>query len=368
MILFMVVMLLSLIIGVWVTPKLMKGLKDNNMVVLDYYKKKETWIPSKGGMVLLFTCALSITVTPILIYGSRQVFYWTDIDFLNTPYLLYINYIIMLSILTYGIFGMVDDYFDIGRPIKALLPLVFVAPLILFLDPTTLHIPLYGTIHLKSAIFASIEPLDFLTYRVVYRFMIIPLYIMVCANLVNMHSGFNGLATGTSLIVISTLILRAFIEILFINGGSTGEIVGIGAFMGGLIILWIYNYYPSKIFEGNTGSMMIGAAIGITIAVQGYLILGFICLIPHTFNFLLYVYWRIRKKLHPENRRFDTVKWGGMRDDGTLEVPNALTLKWILPKNYRMNEKQVVWAMYALTGAFCLVGLVIDIAILQFKI
>ena len=80
-------------------------------------------------------------------------------------------------------------------------------------------------------------------------------------------------------------------------------------------------------------------------------------LIPHIINFLLYLYWRIQHRRFPDDERFRIVKWGRIREDGTLEVPNRLTLKWVLPYHFRMTEKQVVYSMYLLTIIFCTLGL-----------
>ena len=82
-------------------------------------------------------------------------------------------------------------------------------------------------------------------------------------------------------------------------------------------------------------------------------------LIPHTINFLMYVYWRLIHCRHPGDKRWRIEKFGKVRDDGTLEVPNHLTLKWVLPYHYRMTEKQAVLAMYALTIHFCVAALFI---------
>lgn len=349
MILLLVVMLLTFIATLWVIPRLIQGLINNKMLDRDYYKEKETWVPSKGGLVLLSVCAFAITIIPLIIYFSRQVFFRTGIDFLQAPYLLEINYFIMLPLLAYGIFGMLDDYMDISKPIKVLLPIIFAAPLILASDPIYLDVPFYGEVHLKTFIY---EPIS---YRAIYRFMLIPLYIMVAAHLVNMHSGFNGLASGTSLIVLFTLIAKVIYEVAF-QEGTSADIVAIGAFTGGLIAFWIYNRYPSKIIEGNTGSLMMGAAIGITIVVRGYLFAGFVCLIPHTVNFFLYLYWRIKRYMAPNDPKWKLTKWGKLREDGTLEVPNKLTLKWILPFHFKMTEKKAVYAMYGLTAVFCAIG------------
>ena len=82
-------------------------------------------------------------------------------------------------------------------------------------------------------------------------------------------------------------------------------------------------------------------------------------LLPHTVNFLMYAYWRVMHELHPEAGRWQLAKFGHVREDGTLEVPNPLTLKWVLPYHFRMTERQAVLAMYALTLPFCVLGLFI---------
>jgi len=74
-------------------------------------------------------------------------------------------------------------------------------------------------------------------------------------------------------------------------------------------------------------------------------------LIPHTINFLMYVYWRVKK--------YPQVKFGKTRYDGTLEVPNNLTLKWVLPYYFRAMEKQSTYAMFAVTAIFCVIGILI---------
>ena len=103
-------------------------------------------------------------------------------------------------------------------------------------------------------------------------------------------------------------------------------------------------------------SLMIGAGIGLIIIIQGYHFAGFVMLIPHTVNFLMYVYWRIKNKLKPNDPKYKITKFGGLRKDGTLRVPNALTLKWVLPHKYRITEKQAVLVMYLLTIVFCVIG------------
>ena len=171
------------------------------------------------------------------------------------------------------------------------------------------------------------------------------------ANLKNMHAGFNGLQSGTALIILSFLLLKSAMDNNFTN------LYTIAALTGAQLIFFWYNKYPSKILEGNIGSLAVGAAIGAGIVVQHYLLAGIVMLMPHIINFLMYVYWRIMHKRHPDDERWQIVKFGKVRDDGTLEVPNRLTLKWLLPYHFRMTERQVVYSMYLLTLGFCILGL-----------
>lgn len=324
-------------------PYFIHGLKIHGALVRDYYKFKKTYIPREGGIILLFACALMVTIIPLIIYFTRRLITIFNLP-TQTPNLLDFNYFVVLVILTFGLFGMMDDYLDIGRPIKVILPILFITPIIFTLDPTEIWLPLFGDYNLNKIIIGGI------TVRGVYRFIVIPLYIIVVSNLINMHSGFNGLQTGLSSIILVTLLIKSIYD------GLTQDIISIGALTGAIIALWFFNRYPAQIFEGNTGALMIGAGIGLLIIIRGYHFAGFIMLIPHTINFLMYVYWRIKHRANPKNPKYKMVKFGGLRKDGSLRVPNQLTLKWVLPFKHRMTESQAVRSMYLVTIIFCVIG------------
>lgn len=65
----------------------------------------------------------------------------------------------------------------------------------------------------------------------------------------------------------------------------------------------------------------------------------------------MYVYWKIRK--------IGEIKFGRLRDDGTIEVPNPWTLKWLFPYYFRLTEHQAMWIMYLITTLFCIIGFII---------
>ncbi|MEM6686083.1 MAG: phospho-N-acetylmuramoyl-pentapeptide-transferase, partial [Bacteroidota bacterium] len=91
--------------------------------------------------------------------------------------------------------------------------------------------------------------------------------IMAVSNGANLTDGIDGLAAGTSVIIVLTLgifawisgnlIFSEYLNVMYIP--RAGEItIYIAAFVGALIgFLW-YNTYPAQVFMGDTGSLTIG--------------------------------------------------------------------------------------------------------------
>ncbi len=293
-------------------PYIIPKLKEKGHFVRDMYKKTLTEVPVNGGLILLLFSIFSLSVLT-LFYGK-----------VITP----INFTIIVVVVLFALYGLLDDMVNIGRPAKLILLYYCAYPLIPFITTTLLVSPFFGEVDLS----------------IFYLQIIIPTYVPVVANLVNMHSGFNGMAPGLSLILLVTLLLKT---IFF---GNIFNALFFVCLTGALLAYFFFENYPARIFWGNIGALSVGSAIGALIVTQGFIISGFIMLIPHTVNFLMYVYWRLNRKRYPLE------KFGKVRDDGTLEVPNPLTLKWVLPYYFRINERQAAGAMYGLTAVFCVLG------------
>ena len=292
-------------------PYFINKLTESGLVGRDYYKKGKVLIPERGGIAILLIALLS--------FSLNSLFF----KFTST------NYVVLIVIALFGIFGILDDMIDIGRVSKLLIMYYCSYPLIQYATHTAVMLPSIGSIELG----------------ILYLQFIVPTYVLVASNLVNMHSGYNGLASGLSAIVLVTLLIKSMMI------GDVENIIAIVAITGALLGYLYYDMYPSRSFWGNVGSLTIGAAIGTIIVIQGFIISGFVMLIPHTVNFLMYVYWRLRK--------YPDAKFGQDRGDGILEVPNPLTLKWVLPYYYNVTERQATYAMYLLTMFFCGIALMI---------
>jgi len=303
----------NLLVPLFVTaismPYFIKSLIENGLTARDVYKKNTPFVADRGGIAILLIAMLSLSINSLFF------------KFTST------NYVAMIVIALFGLFGVLDDMINIGRTSKLLIMYYCSYPLIQYAVHTAITLPGLGNLDLG----------------ILYLQFIVPTYVLVASNLVNMHSGYNGLASGLSIIVLISLIIKSALL------GDVENIISIAAITGATIGFYIYERYPARIFWGNVGSLTVGAAIGTIIVLQGFIISGFIMLIPHTVNFLMYVYWRVKKYPH--------VKFGKDRGDGILKVPNPLTLKWVLPYYYHLTEKQATYAMFLLTSFFCVLGI-----------
>ena len=118
----------------------------------------------------------------------------------------------------------------------------------------------------------------------------IPIVIFIItavSNGANLTDGIDGLAAGTSAIIVFALAVfswvsgnvnfASYLNIMYIP--NVGEIVVfISAFLGALIgFLW-FNTYPAEIFMGDTGSLTLGAVISvIAIIVRKELLIPLLC-------------------------------------------------------------------------------------------
>ena len=116
---------------------------------------------------------------------------------------------------------------------------------------------------------------------------IVVFIITAVSNGANLTDGIDGLAAGSSAIMVfalgvfawvsGNLIFADYLNIMFIP--KVGEVtIFVASFLGSLIgFLW-YNTYPASIFMGDTGSLTIGALISvIAIMVRKVLLLPILC-------------------------------------------------------------------------------------------
>lgn len=81
------------------------------------------------------------------------------------------------------------------------------------------------------------------------------LFIALMTNAVNLTDGIDGLAAG------NTLVFFAFFCALAFRAGDRDQVVLCASVCGGMIGFLLYNYYPARVFMGDTGSLFLGGAV-----------------------------------------------------------------------------------------------------------
>ena len=250
-------------------------------------QKEKGGTPTMGGIIIILA-----TLIPVLLFAKVDNIY-----------------IILLIITTLwmGVIGFVDDYIKIFKKDKDGLKGRFkvlgqvglgiiVGSMIYFNDSVTIkeEIPkdiiqltengerkTFDDAHksTKTTVpFFKNNELDYSTalrwlgdgyqkYAWIVFILVVIFIITAVSNGANLTDGIDGLAAGSSVIIVATLgifawisgniIFADYLNIMYIP--NSGEmVIFISAFAGALIgFLW-YNTYPAQVFMGDTGSLTIG--------------------------------------------------------------------------------------------------------------
>ena len=298
---FILAIITSTIFGKKIIQFLKSKQIDENIRKLDLPGENEKeGTPTMGGIIIILS-----TLIPIFLFA----------DFKNI-------YILILIITTIwlGAFGFADDYIKVFKKNKkglkgrikifAQIILGLFIGLTVYFHPeiTTrdsnlisenkiqLNVETKNDKNLKTTVpFFKDNELDYVevfrmnsnNYNWIFYVIIITFIIVSLSNGTNLTDGLDGLAAGSSSIIVFTLgifswisgniIFSDYLNIMYLPG--IGEIVVfVAALLGGLIgFLW-YNTYPAQIFMGDTGSLTVGGIIAvIAILVRKELILPILC-------------------------------------------------------------------------------------------
>lgn len=148
------------------------------------------------------------------------------------------NFGLIVAMLVIGTIGAIDDRHDVCFKIRFLVQTGATASIMFF----------GGTV-----LYSFGDLFGFGTIETGYLAWPITLFCVIgVINAVNMTDGLDGLAGGTSLVAFS-----AFGMLAWLNNQPELTFISV-AFVGGLAAFLRFNWYPSKLFMGDAGSMSLG--------------------------------------------------------------------------------------------------------------
>jgi len=160
---------------------------------------------------------------------------------------------VLVFALIYALIGFLDDYEKLKKKQnlgltakqKFLLQLVAAVAFVFAMHfmgnlTTSVYVPFFNTTF----------TLPLVLYYIFAAFVIVG-----TVNSVNITDGIDGLSSGVTIPVVTAF---SFIALLW--GDSSNGIIA-AAIVGGLIGFLIFNFYPAKVFMGDTGSLFLGGAV-----------------------------------------------------------------------------------------------------------
>jgi UDP-N-acetylglucosamine--dolichyl-phosphate N-acetylglucosaminephosphotransferase len=242
----------------------------------------------------------------------------------------------LLTILLVGVVGVVDDLVSIRQRYKPFVVAAMTIPLVVALfGRTEVYFPLIGSI----------------PFGLLYPLLVVPLGITTSANLSNMLAGFNGLEAGCAIIGIGALTLICALE-----GRYVGLALG-SLFLAGYLGFLVLNWYPAKIFPGDVGTLMAGAAIATIGLATGFVFAAVVVSIPAALDFTLKMISR-----NPFSAR--TIHGNTtVTTDGILTPPNYAALSHVFMRVTTMTERKLVKSLLVMEGVYAVLAVLITVTI-----
>ncbi len=250
----MTALLITLVLGKWIISKL-QHYQIGQVVREDgpetHLEKQGT--PTMGGVLILFAFFISV-----LIWGD-----W------NNPFL----WIVIVTALLFSSIGFIDDYLKIkkqnsdGLSRRQKIAAQSISAILICVWLLSLNSKTIGAELLVPFFKDLIIPLNALAFLIIGWFALVG-----SSNSVNLTDGLDGLAIMPVILISGALAVFAYIGGNYNFSGylnmpfmpGTGEIfVLCAALVGaGFGFLW-FNTYPAEIFMGDTGSLSLGAILGV---------------------------------------------------------------------------------------------------------
>ena len=299
-------LLISFLVGPWLIQKLRQW-KVGEEIRKDgpqtHMKKSGT--PTMGGILII----LSIIVSVLL---------WQDLD---NPY----TWILLLSVLGFGLIGFTDDYLKIFRPETAGMRAgIKITSQTLFSLVIVLMLYFFGNDHTTLLYVPFLKnPLIDLSYAYIPFAMLL---LVASSNAVNLTDGLDGLATGLILMVgiafaiLSYVTSRAdyagYLQIPFIEQGWEIPVFSLALVGAAVGFLW-FNCHPAEIMMGDTGSLSMGGVIGVIALIIKkeilLIIVGGVFVVEVISVIIQVLYFKMTKKrvfkMAPLHHHFELLGW-----------------------------------------------------------
>src|SRR3989344_1752110 len=319
----------------FITPKFIIFLEKIGLTGIDQQKSGKPKIAEMGGPAILFGF-----LGGIFLFIWLRIFLFGGLDKLGEVFA-GISTIVIISLI-----GMFDDLgglmklrskeiagyekrIGLKQWQKPLLTLLAAVPLMATMTGnTTMSIPIIGTID----------------FGIFYPLIIVPIAVVGASNATNMLAGINGVESGMGV---------ALLGGLGIYGILSGKLhaAAIALIVASALLAFLrYNWYPAKIFPGDSATYMIGATVAVVAVVGEMQKFAVFCFILWFFELLL-----------KARGRFSVQSFGELETYGSLKAPKntPYSLLHVFMLHGKFTEKQIASILILLEVIFVVLALLI---------
>jgi UDP-GlcNAc:undecaprenyl-phosphate/decaprenyl-phosphate GlcNAc-1-phosphate transferase len=296
----------SFLVTLIATPKMISSLMAQGSVVQDYHKPGRPNVPRPAGPILL----AGIVVSEIILY------------------LLTLNMTIvaiMLTTVIAFIVGFIDDRKVLPGWFKPVTLIAAALPLIIF--------EAHGT-HLNLVFGNAFIPLLYLP--------LILAIIPIVGNTINSIDVLNGVVTG--FVIITTIPLLLSIAIF----GDNDVFLAALPLLFGTIGLYWYHKFPSKIFVGDSGTLVMGAMYGAVAIAGNSEIIGVIALLPAVMNSFLFLSSVKKIVEHRQVKERPTIIRTDFKLAASKEKNAPITLVRLILADGPLSEREIGYYIFKL--------------------
>ncbi len=274
-------LLASFFLTLFFLPIWIKKAMQINLLWSDMNKANNVKIAGSGGLIATWGFLISV-----LIFIAYRTFYLQ-----SESYLAEILSLLLVTTMLSSV-GFIDDLlgWQKGGLSKRSRILLFI----------TASIPLM-VINVGKHI-VSLPFLGQVDMGLFYPFLLIPVGMVGATTTFNFLAGFNGLEAGQGILLLSALGITAFL-----TGSSWLAIIAF-CMVASLIAFLFYNFYPAKVFPGNSITFAVGGLVAIMSILGNFEKVAIFFFIPYILETIL----KLRGKLVKQS-------FGKPLKDGTLD-------------------------------------------------
>lgn len=321
-------MILSFTVAFLLMPAWIRKATSIGLVWEDMQKNTRSKVPGSGGIIVLLAF-----ITGIFFFVAYRIFFFND-----TSFLVELLSILFVVVFASGI-GFIDDLIGwkrggLSKLSRLVLLLLAAVPLVAINAGRDLvAIPFIGQISLG----------------LLYPLLFIPLGIVGATSTYNFLAGCNGLESGQGI-----LILTAIALVSYFTGHSWIAVVAL-CMVFALLAFLTFNFYPAKVFPGDSLTYAAGSLIAALAIVGNFERVAVFFFIPYIIETVLKSRGRLKK-----------YSFGKIMPDGTLDLQysglyslNHVSI-WLMKKmKIRPTERNVVFCIWVFQILIIAAGFII---------